>query len=130
MKINTFRMILLSIVVFTSNCPMGFAGDKDMFIPEINKAVDNIIIAWIQGDDNKLKSSFGRLVINETYLLAVGGSDTKYSYLALLPKGLSKRPDTAAAYIFLIRQKRMGTNLFPQHFFEGKKFVYTDKGAI
>jgi hypothetical protein len=128
MKIHSLKIVLLSIVVAISIDSMVLAGDNGMFISQINKAVDNIIIAWMQGDDNNLESSFGQLVKNETYLLAMGDSDKKHSYLMFLPKGLSDRPYTAAAYIFLIRKKREGSNLFPKHLFEGKKFIYTDKG--
>ena len=116
------------LLIMTSLAGQGLAIDERIFLTEIENAVDQTISAWIAQDQKALEAALGKLALNEAYLLAVGKSNKNNSYLALVPNQLSKRAESAAAYIYLIKKNRNGINLFPKTFFEGKQFEYRKVG--
>jgi len=118
-------LILLSLSFVQS----GFAGSKDIFSPEIEKAVDAAIVAWTKEDASALKAALERLTLNETYLMAVGKSNKERSYLVLVPKSLGNNFNGVAAYLFLLRKQREGLDLRPLSLFEGKRFEFLAQGS-
>ena len=131
MKKMTRHFILFSglTLLSLSFAQSGFAGSKDIFSPEIEKAVDAAIMAWTKEDAKALESSLERLTLNETYLMAVGKSNKERSYLALVPKSLSNNFNGVAAYLFLLRKQREGLDLRPLSLFEGKRFQFQQEGV-
>ena len=107
----------------------GLAGSKDIFSPEIEKAVGAAIMAWTKEDAKSLKAALERLTLNETYLMAVGKSNKERSYLALVPKSLSNNFNGVAAYLFLLRKQREGIDLRPLSLFAGKRFQFLVQGS-
>lgn len=120
--------IVLSIFVLVP-ARSGLAGNDKIFLQEIEKAADQAIKAWIEGDAMKLKDALERLVLNETYLMTIGRSNKKRSYLTNVPKSASNNFNAVAAYLFIIRNERKGNNLWPVSFFEGKKFEFEQMEA-
>jgi hypothetical protein len=121
--------VAITLMVF-SYAQKGFAGSgEDIFSPEIERAVDKALSAWTSEDARALKAAIETLTLNETYLMAVGKSNKKSSYLALVPKTLSDNFSAVTAYIFLIRKDREGVTLWPLSLFEGKRFELDQKGA-
>jgi len=130
------KKIIGSIIVTAAFILMCFiparetlGGAGEIFQPEIDKAVNQTIEAWTVEKDRDLKTALERLTLNETYLMAVGGSGKDRSYLALVPKSLGHNFNAVAAYLFLIRKEREGVSLWPLSFFEGKRFQFEQKGA-
>ena len=98
---STFIMVMVCLTAIIIISP-AFALDEDIFINEIEQAVDECIEAWIDQDRKQLESSLGKLALNEAYFLAIGRSSKKTSYLSQVPRSLSDNPFSVAAYFFLI----------------------------
>lgn len=124
-KKQLFSMTAILLFVLLFNISQVFALDETIFIKEIESAVDQTIEAWKRDDRKSLEKALNKLSLNEAYLLAVGKFSRKNSYLALVPKGLNDNPFIIAGYLFFIRQKRTGVNIFPKAFFEGQSFNFT-----
>jgi len=128
-KMIHFALYIGLTLLSLSFVQSGFAGSKDIFSPEIEKAVDAAIMAWIKEDAKTLKAALERVTLNETYLMAVGKSNKERSYLALVPKSLSNNFNGVAAYLFLLRKQREGIDLRPLSLFEGKRFKFQEGGG-
>jgi hypothetical protein len=123
------RSVCLSMVVglaltFLFGSGTLFAGSENVFMPEIERAVDRAVAAWAKEDPKGLKAALERLTLNETYLMAVCKSDKERSYLARVPVSLANDFSSVGAYLFLIRKEREGILLWPVAFFEGKSFRF------
>jgi len=128
-KMIHFALYIGLTLMSLSFAQSGFAGSKDIFSPEIEKAVDAAIVAWTKEDASALKAALERLTLNETYLMAVGKSNKERSYLALVPKSLTNNFNGVAAYLFLIRKQREGIDLKPISLFAGKRFEFQEGGG-
>ena len=105
-----------------------FAVDAGIFVAEIDRAVDDAVSAWVRNDPKGLEKALQRLALNEAYLLALGRSVGKRSYLSQVPGSLGVNNKAIAAYLFLIRKQREGIPLWPAEQFEGKRFQFVKKG--
>jgi len=128
-KMIHFALYIGLTLMSLSFAQSGFAGSKDIFSPEIEKAVDAAIVAWTKEDASALKAALERLTLNETYLMAVGKSNKERSYLALVPKSLTNNFNGVAAYLFLLRKQREGIDLRPLSLFAGKRFQFLVQGS-
>ena len=117
------------MLISLSLAQSGFSGSRDIFSPEIEKAVDAAIAAWAKEDAKALKTALERLTLNETYLMAVGKSSKERSYLSRVPRSLSNNFNGVAAYLFLLRKQREGLDLRPLSLFEGKRFQFLVQGS-
>jgi len=126
--LNYFITIIVFIFIALFPAQQGFAANMNIFLSEIENAVDQAIAAWIGEDAKGLEVALERLTLNETYLLAVGKSGKERSYLALVPESLRDNFNAVAAYLFLIRKEREGVGLWPIIFFEGRRFEFLQQG--
>jgi len=109
--------------------PQAGADMKDVFLPEMDRAVEQAVQAWTVKDAKGMQEAMERLVLNETYLLAVGRSDAQRSYLVRLPRELADNLNATAAYLFLLQCERRGQPLWPKTLFCGKVFITQIKGG-
>ena len=116
----------VAFVLFVLFAPGDVCADN-IFLPEIEKAVDQAIPAWIRGDANRLSAALEKLTQNEAYALAIGKSPEE-GYLGRIPRSLNKDFNAVAAYLFLIRKEREGISLWPKCFFEGQRFEFNQTG--
>ncbi|MFH1624847.1 MAG: hypothetical protein ABID54_06795 [Pseudomonadota bacterium] len=128
-KTSSF-IVTVAIITMVSFFPLqkGFSGNDNIFLPEIERSVDQSIDAWIKEDTKSLNAAMERLTLNEAYLLAVGKTSKDRSYLVNIPTSLSRNFNAVVAYLFLIRKEREGVNLWPVSFFEGKRFQFDEEG--
>ena len=117
----------VAFILFVMFVPGNVFADN-LFLPEIEKAVDQAIPAWIAGDTKVLTAAMEKLTRNETYLLAIGQSKKDRSYLARVPKTLNHNLNSIGAYLFLIRKEKKGIMLWPRFFFQGQRFEFYEKG--
>ncbi len=124
-----FTIVAFTLITVFILTGIGFAGPKDLFSPEIQKATDRAIAAWKRNDQRALKEALEKLALNETYLLVTGLSDDNRSYLRAVPKSLNNNLNSVAAYLFLLQTERRERIELRQvnHLFEGKKFVYQEE---
>ena len=118
------RYIPTFIVLFVwclSTAP-AVAGDEKFYLPEMERAVDRAIAAWQTEDRKGLKKALETLMLNETYLLAVGASTKQRSYLTHVPGNMVENPNAVAAYLFLVRQAGGESNSFPGGFLKANIF--------
>ena len=128
MKMKIVLVLTLAAAVIGLPPPQACADMKDVFLPEIDRAVEQAVQAWIVKDAKEMQEAMERLVLNETYLLAVGRSDAQSSYLARLPRELTDNLNATAAYLFLLQCERRGQPIWPKALFCGKTFIAQIKG--
>jgi len=124
------HMIFRGLVAMTTVlmiAKFGLAKD-DIFSPQIEKSANRAIAAWIADDAADLEAALEKLTLNETYLMVIGQSSERRSYLVHVPRKLNKNFNSVAAYLFLIQKEKQGTALWPASFFEGYKFQFDQKG--
>lgn len=94
-----------------------------IFRENIEESVDRVIESWMNDDETEIKESLATLARYEKNMLAVKDEEEEfeYSYLAHIPKGLNLK--NLPAFLYLLREKREGVNMFPLSFFEGRSFT-------
>ena len=125
-RLTGLRVGIVIVMVFGQ---AAFAVDSGIFVAEIDRAVDDAVSAWIKNDSKGLEKALNRLALNEAYLLAIGRSAGKQSYLSHVPGSLMTSVPTVGAYLFLIRKERDGIFLRPTDQFEGRRFQFVQKGG-
>jgi len=126
---DRFTVLIVGIVIAMAIGQTAFAVDAGIFVAEIDRAADDAVSAWIRNDPKTLEKALQRLALNEAYLLAIGRSAVKQSYLSQVPGSISSNMGAMAAYLFLIRKEREGILLRPAGQFEGRRFQFVQKGG-
>lgn len=128
-KGGTMKKIALALIFITFIIPKDVLASeiKALFRGNIETSVDNVIESWIKEDEKEMRESLVTLARYEKNMLAVKDEEEEfeYSYLAHIPKGLNIKG--LAAFLYLLREKREGVNLFPISFFEGRSFSFKEE---
>ena len=116
--------LLISLVV------PGSVNADNIFQSETENAVDMVVEAWIKGDGIEMKAAKEKLLRYEAYMIAIGETDRKRSYLRRLPVSLNSYTNKTAAYIFLLQQAQRGISLMPKDLFEGQRFEFQQRRLV